>query len=105
VTHNLALKRRMANQRIDCTADVDVTVIERTEDPNLSPEQQLLFQDRQAGLMAIVRALPEQDERCLRLRAEGLKYREIADVLGISLGGVSVSLNRSLDRLRRGDRG
>jgi RNA polymerase sigma-70 factor (ECF subfamily) len=33
------------------------------------------------------------------LRAEGLKYREIAQVLGISLGGVSLSLSRSLARL------
>jgi RNA polymerase sigma-70 factor (ECF subfamily) len=47
--------------------------------------------------------MPEQDARCLLLRADGLKYREIAAILGISLGGVSLSLTRSLARLRRGD--
>ena len=43
--------------------------------------------------------LPERDRRCLQLRAEGLKYREIARILGISLGAVSISLSRSLARM------
>jgi RNA polymerase sigma-70 factor (ECF subfamily) len=47
--------------------------------------------------------LPEQDRCCLGLRAEGLRYREIAKVLGMSLGAVSVSLQRSLARLGRAD--
>jgi RNA polymerase sigma-70 factor (ECF subfamily) len=46
-----------------------------------------------------VSALPEQDRRCLILRAEGLRYRENAEVL--SLGAVSLSLGRSLTRLAR----
>jgi len=59
---------------------------------------------RQNRLVAVLRALPEQDQRCLRLRAEGLRYREIADVLGISLGSVAASLSLSLERLGRADR-
>jgi len=51
--------------------------------------------------MAVVEALPEQDRRCLFLRAEGLRYREIAEILDMSLGGVSLSLARSLARLAR----
>jgi DNA-directed RNA polymerase specialized sigma24 family protein len=39
-------------------------------------------------------ALPEQDSRCLSLRAEGLRYSEIAGVLDMSLGAVSMSLAR-----------
>jgi hypothetical protein len=35
------------------------------------------------------------------LRAEGLRYREIAEVLGISLGAVANSLERSITRLAR----
>lgn len=52
-------------------------------------------------LQAVYEALPEQDRRCLYLRAEGFKYRQIAEVLGISLGGVSLSLSRSLARILR----
>jgi RNA polymerase sigma-70 factor (ECF subfamily) len=39
------------------------------------------------------------DRLCLQLRAEGLKYREIANVLNISLGSVHKSLSRALSRL------
>jgi RNA polymerase sigma-70 factor (ECF subfamily) len=48
-------------------------------------------------------ALPKQDRMCLYLRAEGLRYREIANVLGMSLGAVSTSLTRSLERIGRAD--
>ncbi len=58
---------------------------------------------RQQRLRAVVRALPEQDRYCIHLRAEGLRYREIAEVLGMSLGGVASSLGRSLARLGRAD--
>jgi len=54
-------------------------------------------------LLSVVRALPEQDQCCLSLRAEGLRYREIAEVLGISLGSVAASLEKSLSRLTRAE--
>ena len=59
--------------------------------------------ERQQRLLAVVRAMPEQDQCCLSLRAEGLRYRDIAEVLGISLGSVANSLERSLSRLTRAD--
>jgi len=52
----------------------------------------------------VLQALPETDQQCLSLRAEGLRYREIAAVVGISLGSVAASLERSLDRLARADK-
>jgi RNA polymerase sigma-70 factor (ECF subfamily) len=56
-------------------------------------------------LRTVLRALPEQDRCCLALRAEGLRYREIAATLGISLGSVSLSLTRSLARLGSAEKG
>jgi RNA polymerase sigma-70 factor (ECF subfamily) len=58
---------------------------------------------RRQKLQTVLRALPQQDRYCLCLRAEGLRYREIAQVLNISLGTVSMSLARSLARLERAD--
>jgi RNA polymerase sigma-70 factor, ECF subfamily len=75
----------------------------RRVDGDRNPEEQLHHRVRQEMLLAVVRALPEQDRSCLSLRAEGLRYREIADVLGISLGSVATSLARSLARLSRAD--
>jgi len=99
VAHNLAMRQRNASRREvqDCTDPGEGA------DPSPNPEEQVLTNQRQQLLLAVVRALPEQDQYCLYLRAEGLKYREIADVLGISLGSVSNSLAKSLERLGRAD--
>jgi RNA polymerase sigma-70 factor, ECF subfamily len=103
VAHNLALKRRMNNQKPGDVVGFDEMPMETFRDPNPDPEEHLAFRQRQGRLLAVVRALPVDDERCLRLRAEGLKYREIAGVLGMSLGAVSIALTRSLARLERAD--
>jgi RNA polymerase sigma-70 factor (ECF subfamily) len=100
----LALKRRTRIQSryrqgegYDCST-------KEYRDPSPGAEEQLLFSERQEKLLAAVRALPERDQWCLRLRAEGLRYREISEVLGVSLGSVSNSLARSLARLERTDK-
>ena len=103
VAHNFALKHRYASRRSrDITAS-DWTIVERQFDPSPGPEEQVLLIQRQRRLLAVLHALPEEDQCCLRLRAEGLRYREIAAVLGISLGAVSISLAGSLARLIRAD--
>jgi RNA polymerase sigma-70 factor (ECF subfamily) len=104
VAHNLALKRRSAQAHAPLSlADVDVASWQLDPDPN--PEEAMAAKQRRERLLAVVRALPEQDRCCLHLRAEGLRYREIAGVLGMSLGAVSLSLVRSLTRLSRADGG
>jgi RNA polymerase sigma-70 factor (ECF subfamily) len=104
VAHNIALKKRHANQKSRDRMASDWTVAEERLDPSPNPEEQLSSAQRRERLLAVVRALPEADQGCLRLRAEGLRYREIATVLGISLGAISISLTRSLARLIRADR-
>ena len=103
VGHNLALKQLYANQRAHARTNSDRTIVEEQFDPSPDPEEQLSSAQRRHRLLAVVHALPEADQGCLRLRAEGLRYREIATVLGISLGAVSISLTRSLARLIRAD--
>ncbi len=106
VARNMALKQRAANQlRLRRIVEFDETLPEQHVDRNPNPEEQLRSRQRQARLLAVVGALPEQDQSCLWLRAEGLRYREIAQVLGISLGSVAASLARSLAKLGRADGG
>jgi len=102
VVHNQSLKRLSAGVR-SAAVDLDGSVAELHPDPRPSPEEQAGFRQRQARLLRVLEALPAQDQRCLRLRAEGLRYREIADVMGISLGSIAASLARSLARLGRAD--
>jgi RNA polymerase sigma-70 factor, ECF subfamily len=103
VAHNLALKKRHESQKAPLAMFSDCVIAEMQSDPSPNPEEQLSFLQRRRRLLAVLRVLPEEDQCCLRLRAEGLRYREIASVLGMSLGAVSVSLTRSLARLLRAD--
>lgn len=99
VAHNQAMKRRYRTRR---EVEIrDARAEEYALDPNPNPEAQLAASQDQERLRAVVRVLPEQDRRCLYLRAEGLRYREIAAILEISLGSVSASLARSLARIAR----
>lgn len=70
-------------------------------DPMPNPEDQFAANQKQQRLLAALGALPERDRRCLALRAEGLRYREIAEILDISLGGVALALGRSMARIAR----
>jgi RNA polymerase sigma-70 factor (ECF subfamily) len=97
VAHNQALKNRLRTQRV-------AVLPADTVDGSPDPEEIFADRQRQSQLQAIVRALPEQDQCCLALRAEGLRYREIAAVLGVSLGTVANSIERAIARLTRADR-
>lgn len=110
VAHNLALKHRLRTRRRELTEVMDVS--EASGPPGagaahlastFNPEQQMANDQRRQRLLAVFRALPERDRRCLSLRAEGLRYREIADALGISLGAVAKSLARSMTRMVNAD--
>ena len=103
VAHNLALKHRALTKRRRDRTDGDLALAVEPSDPATNPEQELEQAQRQQRLLGVLRALPEHDRRCLFLRAEGLRYRQIADVMGISLGAVSNSLTRSMTRMANAD--
>ena len=105
VAHNLTLKRRYANKRRADLFNGDEGVADLHIDASPGPEEACSNTQRQQRLLAVVRSLPEMEQGCLRLRAEGFRYREIAKILGISLGSVSAFLTRSLAKLTRADRG
>ena len=92
---------RTGAQLIDQRASLADLVL----DPNPSPEEQIATSQRRQRVLAVASALPEQDRRGLIPRAEGLRYREIAEVLDISLGSVALSLGRCLTCLARAAQG
>ena len=103
VAHNLALKSRLRGKRYAERFSYASGVSAIAADPAPGPEEVVAARQRQERLLAVVRALPEQDQLCLSLRAEGLRYREIAEVLGISLGAVANSIEKSMVRLMRSE--
>jgi RNA polymerase sigma-70 factor (ECF subfamily) len=99
--HHLALKEKIRSRKENEKNGLLAAVEELAVDPALNPEDQLSLNRTQTRLESVIRALPEQHRWCLHLRAEGLRYREIAEIVGISLGKVSLSLQRSLALIAR----
>lgn len=99
--HNLAVKKTVRSRSNKEMTGTLIGAEELVIDPAPNPEDQFALDQKQERLMSVVRALPEQHRLCLYLRAEGLRYREIAEILDISLGGVAIALGRSLAHLSR----
>jgi RNA polymerase sigma-70 factor (ECF subfamily) len=105
VAHNLALKRRAQQRRERHYLDAQDEAARQRRDPGDDPEEQLADSERRRRATAVFNALPERDRHCVHLRGHGLRYREIAQVVGISLGAVAKSLTRSIARLQRATEG
>jgi RNA polymerase sigma-70 factor (ECF subfamily) len=102
VAHNLALKRRTRLKK-HAERTVPAAAAQGVEDSGTDPERACAAIERRARLAAVLNALPVRDRHCLQLRGDGLRYRDIARVLGISLGTVAKSLARAVGRLERAD--
>ncbi len=99
VAHNLAVRqtnRARQIRNLDATAHSG-----EIADGAFNPEDQFAHSEIQQRLMGVLNALPEVDRQCIYLRSEGVRYREIAGILGISLGSVAASLAKSLARVSR----
>ena len=103
VAHRLALKHRARTARRRNVLDGDVASAAEPVDSADTPQERLERTERQTRLLRVLRALPERDRQCLYLRASGLRYREISEVTGMSLGAVSKSLARSVSRMANAD--
>jgi RNA polymerase sigma-70 factor (ECF subfamily) len=99
VAQNLAHdQRRRAVPRAADSLD-DSSEARRAIDTQAGPEQRLLQDEQAARLHAAMQALPPRQQQCLRLRAEGLRYREIAEALDIGVSTVADSIQQALARL------
>ena len=98
VAHNLAVTEHRAGDRwmaLDPELEAALT------DRGPGPEARVLQRERSARVSEALAELSPQQRRCLYLRAEGLRYREIAEVIGVGVSTVSEFLTRAVARLRR----
>jgi RNA polymerase sigma-70 factor (ECF subfamily) len=98
VAHNHGLNVR---SRDSSAVAFDSELENQLVDEHDDPEQQLLDHERRLRFHRAVGGLSEQQRKCLYLRAEGFRYREIADILGISDSTVGEFLRRAIARLRK----
>lgn len=64
-------------------------------------EQRLLANEKHKRMMEALSTLSPQEKQSLELRSEGLKYREIAAVLDVSISTVQTAIERALRKLSR----
>lgn len=64
-----------------------------------TPEQKVLEKEKFRCLAVGIRMLTETERECLLLRAGGLRYREIGDVLGIATSTVADTVERAIRKL------
>jgi len=95
VANNLALRSYAREPRFD-ELDADAESVDARPDP----ERALLEKRRRSALFQAVRGLSPQQRNCLHLRVQGLRYREIAEVVGISTSAVGEFLRRAAVRLK-----
>ncbi|MBC8166373.1 MAG: sigma-70 family RNA polymerase sigma factor [Bryobacteraceae bacterium] len=97
VAHHMAIdqhRERGSTENADSVLDV-------TYSSAPSPEQQMIDGERSKRLETALGELSPQQINCLNLRAEGFRYREIAEIVGISSSTVGEFLRRAIVRLRR----
>ena len=63
-------------------------------DHAVGPQQNLEQQERLAALHRAIATLSDQDRLIITLLLEGLSYREIAEITGITVNYVGVKINR-----------
>ena len=66
---------------------------------DVGPEQVALTNEKFQRLDRAVRSLSIQERECLMLRAEGLRYREIAEVLTLPTSTVAEVVERAVKKL------
>lgn len=94
VVHNLAIDQ-VRRQMIHNSAVEEWLARSEGTTPDASTEDKLIQRQR---IALSLQCLNERERHCLRLRAEGLSYKEIAEVLAISAKAVSVYLARGLKK-------
>jgi RNA polymerase sigma-70 factor, ECF subfamily len=95
VANNLAIDGSRDDRYIQ---DLDETTWKKIEDTRLDaadPEKLALHGERLERLRSIVLNLTPLQRECLHLRAEGLRYREIAGLMDISISTVADAVRRA----------
>jgi len=81
------------------TLDSSIERLSACPDPEGSPEDQMLRRERLHRLRSSIEKLTPQQRNCVLLRVAGLRYREIAEMLGIGISSVGELMQRAIARL------
>ena len=101
VAHNLAMDFFRAGKRVQSAEGDDDDLIERVLDTSFDPEELAIQREEIRRVADALKKLTVMQRSAVLLRAEGLRYREIAVMLDISIKRVSELIHRALTVLAR----
>jgi RNA polymerase sigma-70 factor (ECF subfamily) len=96
VAHNEALKLR-AKERTHAEISPETEPVAQT----LSVEKRMVQDETRRRVQEAISDLSPQQQQVLQLRAAGLRYREIAETIGIGTSTVNEFMRRAVARLRK----
>ncbi len=100
VSHNLArnIQTSFRSAKTDYLPDLGANGDFAGNDSSV--EEKLLEAERTKRFQVALAQLSRPQRECLTLRTQGLKYREIADVMQLSVSTVGENIARGLERLK-----
>jgi RNA polymerase sigma-70 factor (ECF subfamily) len=101
VAHNLLLDRhRSARFFREVESSSWHELVESHSDPSPDPEQDLIRRERWALVHAAEKELTNQQREVLILKAEGLGYREIAEIMSLTTFAVAAHVRRAIAKMK-----
>lgn len=102
VAHNVASDCRKERRFLMDTSPEEWERISLVaSDPAVGPEELFLQKEKLLRLHREIAELSELQQNCIRLRVEGFRYREIAEILNVTTSTVAGSLRHAVERLSR----
>jgi RNA polymerase sigma-70 factor, ECF subfamily len=95
VARNYVLDRLRSPERRHLSGD---GMLSGVSDARQHPESEAQTRELERRIEEM---LSPREWECMKLRAEGLKYREIADVMGVECGTVGALVSRAVEKLRK----
>lgn len=96
VAHNLAIDEHRKRNRL---GPIDPSARPEAHDPAPGADERILNDEQARRLQQALASLCKQERHCLELRAEGLPYREIADILEMRMPTLVKYLDRIIKKL------
>lgn len=101
VAHNILIDRRKsARWYREVKPENWELLIETCSSSSLDPEAIMLLSERYQYLTLAMRKLTELQREVLTLKAEGLGYREIGEIMSLSTTAVAAHIRRALEKIK-----
>jgi len=97
IAHNRGLSHGWREGRLPSELEEPERVVDRAP----SPEVEAARAQRRTRLLAAIRQLPVGARQVLALRLEGLSFREIAEITGLTENSVTVRASRARKALKK----